>query len=508
MIVMKSLPLSYKKLLEKNKKLTLLGSVQGTMSWDMETMMPPRAVGLRSEQMALLSSIFHKSATSPEIGSLLAEVMKKGNFDMLGQIEKRNVELIKKSYDERTKIPTELVEKIAKQRAVSVNVWKKAKKKQDYSMFRPELEKNIDLSKKLAEILMKVKDAKSLYDALLDDYEPKITTDAIAKIFSKLQNELRVIISKCENSGIQVEEIKKSASIDAQKKIAGMLAEFAGYDITSDNAGGRIDETEHPFTQGYFDDVRITTHYYENNIFSSIFSTLHEMGHAIYEQNIDQKLKYQPVGSACSYGIHESQSRFLENMVGRSKEFWTFFLPNINSVTCLDLDMEKLLLYVNRVRPSKIRIEADEVTYGLHIITRFEIERDMFSGKLDACDLPNVWNSKYKEYLGLEIKNDSEGVMQDMHWASNLFGYFPSYALGNIYGGQMLGAMNKKFPNWKEDLSKGDLTKERIWIKKNIYDNCKIYDPADLIKKITGKPVSVEPFVNYLKKKFGAIYGF
>ena len=246
--------------------------------------------------------------------------------------------------------------------------------------------------------------------------------------------------------------------VESQRKIAQLLTQtrirhhFA-------QRGGRVDETEHPFTSGYYDDVRITTHYYPNNFASSIFSVLHESGHAIYEQNLPQQWMYQPIGSTCSYGIHESQSRFYENIVGRSREFWSGFLTQIQEVAPLlaAVDLDTFLYAVNRVARSKIRIEADEVTYSLHIIIRFEIERDLFADKITVDELPQVWNQKYSDYMEVEISNDSEGVMQDTHWASGLYGYFPSYALGNIYDGQIIGALTKSLPNWRSQITEGQL---------------------------------------------------
>ena len=247
--------------------------------------------------------------------------------------------------------------------------------------------------------------------------------------------------------------------VEEQRKITQLITQTLGYDTASPNAAGRVDETEHPFTSGYYDDVRITTHYYPNNFASSIFSVLHESGHAIYEQNLKPEWQYQPVGSPCSFGIHESQSRFYENIIGRSNEFWTSFLPKVKQAapSLSKLDLNTFIQTINKMERSKIRIEADEVTYSIHIIIRFELERDLFAGKIKIDELPQAWNQKYSDYLGVEIQNDSEGVMQDTHWASGLYGYFPSYALGNIYDGQILAAITKTLPNWRSQVANGEL---------------------------------------------------
>ena len=284
-----------------------------------------------------------------------------------------------------------------------------------------------------------------------------------------------------------------------------------GYDLMSKEAGGRIDETEHPFTTGYYDDVRITTHYHEERFASSIFSVLHEGGHALYEQNLPRDWMYQPVGSACSMGLHESQSRFVENIVGRSMEFWSHFLPELKGLTgdaLSDVGVDAFVHAINRVAPSKIRIEADEVTYGLHIIIRFEMERDLFAGELTVAELPEVWNGKYREHLGVEVENDSEGVMQDTHWASGLFGYFPSYALGNIYSGQILAAMERDLPDWRSRVAAGSFSEVKGWLVEHIHRHGNLYDPPDLIRAVSGEELTIKPFLRYLDEKYSKLYGY
>jgi carboxypeptidase Taq len=237
---------------------------------------------------------------------------------------------------------------------------------------------------------------------------------------------------------------------------------------------------------------------------------LHESGHAIYEQNLPTEWQYQPVGSPCSYGIHESQSRFYENFVGRSKELWTSFLPKVKQTapSLAGLDLDEFVQAINQVERSKIRIEADEVTYSIHIIIRFELERDLFGGKISVAELPQVWNQKYADYLGVEVKNDSEGVMQDTHWASGLYGYFPSYALGNIYDGQLCSAITQALPSWQSDLAKGKLAPINAWLKENIHLRGDLYDPEELIKLATEKSLDSAPFITYLNQKYGKLYGF
>ena len=504
---------AYERLLNRIKDLIVLSSAQSVVHWDMETMMPPKAVELRSQQLALLSRISHRMSTAPEIGKLLKEIMASPQYDAFSEVAKRNVFLMKKGYDEQTALPEKLVSEIAMQQAVTVNTWKKAKKAQSFAVLKPELEKLVALSKQAAQILMRVKEASTPYDALLDDYEPKMTADAIAATFNPLQRGLVKLLEKIQSTQKQPDTsiLHIRIPVEKQREIAQTLTRTLGYDTASPTAGGRIDETEHPFTSGYYDDVRITTHYHPDNYASAVFSVLHETGHAIYEQNINPDWKYQPTGSPCSFGIHESQSRLYENIIGRSQEFWTYMLPKLKQIASpalADVSVNQFVHAVNKVETSKIRIEADEVTYNLHVIIRFQIEKDLFSDKTDVHELPETWNQKYTEYLGVKVENDSEGVMQDTHWASGLYGYFPTYAIGNIYTGQLLATLKKDMPNWSQRLAQGNLEDIKQWLTKNVYSYGDLYDPADLIQKVTGKKLDAEPYLKYLREKYSELHGF
>ena len=397
---------AYKELLSKTEDISVLGTAEGIIHWDMETMMPPGAVEQRSMQLSLLTRIHHQMSTDPKIGTLLASIQSSPEYESMGQAEKRNIYLINKSYREQTSLPEKLVAEIAKQEAITVNVWKKAKAQKNFSVFKPSLQKLLDLSIEAAEILMKVKETKTPYEALIDNFEPKMTASTITSTFNQLQGGLKQLISKIQSSESKPETsmLCQPVPVENQRQIAQLLTQTLGYDTSSPEARGRIDETEHPFTEGYYDDVRITTHYYPNNFASSIFSVLHESGHARYEQNLNPKWKFQPIGSPCSFGIHESQSRFYENVIGRSKEFWMGLMPKIKKAapSLSNLELDKFVKAINKVELSKIRIEADEVTYNLHIVVRFEIERDLFAGKIKVNELPEIWNQKYAEYLGHE----------------------------------------------------------------------------------------------------------
>jgi carboxypeptidase Taq len=508
-----SLVSSYKKLLERTKDMVTLGSATSILHWDMETKMPPKGIKMRSMQLAMLSRIGHKMSTDPEIGRLLKACLEHPEYENLGLIQKRNLFLIKKDYDEQTKLPEELVVEISKQTALTIDTWKKAKASKDFDKFKPELKKLFNLKKQAAEILMKVKETDTPYDAMLDIFEPKITTQQVTKVFNELRTGLISVLNKCQSSAKQPDTtiLERNVSVETQQKIGKLLADFLGYDVASPAAGGRIDETEHPFTTGYYDDVRITTHYYPNKFASSVFSVMHEAGHALYEQNLKPEWMFQPVGDTCSMGFHESQSRFVENIVGRSPEFWTHFFPTLKKLTgntLSDVGLDSFVHAINHVTPSKIRVEADEVTYGLHVIIRFNIERDLFAEKIQIDELPQVWNEAYRQYLGVTVENDSEGVMQDTHWASGLYGYFPSYALGNIYSGQLLATMQQAIPDWQTQLASGNFSNIKQWLVNNVHSNGNLYSPTELIKKVTGKQLSVDSYLNYLNNKYSRLYGY
>ena len=502
---------AYKQLLIKCKDMILLSNATGIIHWDMETYMPPKAVEQRSEELSLLSRIHHQMATDPEIGRLLNIIQNSTIVNSFDQVKKRNLQLIEKSYNEQSALPEKLVSDLAMQEAVTVNSWKKAKAQRDFILFKPDLQKLFELKKKAAEILMEVKKTKTPYEALIDNFEPKMPAEKITSTFKTLLEGLRKLITQIE--GAQTKNFKTLSlhvPIENQRIIAQLITQKLGYDTTSTLACGRVDETEHPFTTGYCDDVRITTHYYPNNFASSIFSVLHETGHALYEKNLNRQWQYQPVGTPCSFGIHESQSRFYENIIGRSEEFWRTFLPEIKlaapSLAVLGLD--QFIQYMNKVQRSKIRIEADEITYNFHIIIRFEIERDLFAEKITISELPEVWNQKYTDYLGVRVENDSEGVMQDTHWASGYFGYFPSYALGNIYCGQLTSALTEDLPMWRTQIANGKLEEVNNWLKNRIHEKGDLYDPEELIKITTGKELDSEPYLQYLKQKYGTLYDF
>jgi len=503
---------SYSELLAKVRDLMILGTAESVIHWDMETMMPPAAVKQRSLQLEILARIGHQMSTDPQIGNLIKSIQSNANFEALGREEKRNIYLINKSYLEQTSLPEKLVTDLARQEAITVNTWKKAKSQKSFNLLKPEFQKLLDLNKQAADILMDVKETKTSYEALIDKFEPKMTVEKISQTFSKLQGNLKQLIEKIEETGKQpdIGILRQQVPLETQRQISQLITQTLQYDTSSPNACGRIDETEHPFTSGCYNDVRITTHYYLNDYVNSVFSILHESGHALYELNINPKWQYQPIGNTCSYGIHESQSRLYENIVGRSRDFWTGFLIKIQKIvpSFSLFDLDQFLNAINRIERSKIRVASDEISYNLHIIIRYELERDLFADKINVDELPQAWNQKYTDYLDVKIENDLEGVMQDTHWSSGLYGYFPSYSLGNIYSGQIFQAITRDLPNWRNQLAVGNLTEFNAWLKHNIHSKGNLYDPEELIKQATGRGLDPQPYLEYLTKKYSDLYGF
>ncbi len=502
----------YADLLSRFKDLVLFGCTSNLLQWDMETYMPPGAFELRGQQFALVSRLEHRASTDPAVGRLIERIENHPGYPALDEVKKRNVYLIKKNYREKTALPVDLVSEIAKQQSIAYQAWIKAKSLKDFSVFKPELEKMFGLKLRAAEMLKDVKETRTIYDALLDDFEPKVGEDVISAVFGELKGLLLPVIRRCtESPGWPDRSVLGfRVPVAAQKEISRSLAGLIGYDITSKEARGRIDEAEHPFTAGYYDDVRITTHYREDDFVSSLCSVLHEGGHAMYDQGLRREWIYTPVGAASSYGFHESQSRFVENMVGRSLEFWEYYLPELKRIVgapAAGLTPADVFRALNAVTPSKIRVEADEATYALHVIIRFEIERDLFAGKIAVGDLPQVWNQKYADYLGVRVEDDAEGVLQDVHWSQGYFGYFPSYALGNIYSGQILHRLEGEEPGWRSLLASGDFQRIRRWLNENVHAYGNLYDPLDMLKKITGEDINPRHFVDYLNEKYARVYG-
>lgn len=482
-------------------KIEYLNSACGLLEWDTEVFIPSNGVGYRSEVMGYLSGELYKLQTSEKIREF-AEYF--DQFDNLEDDVFSMVENARKQYDETKKVPEDRFVEYSILISNAGAVWQEAKAKSDFNIFKPYLKRIVDFQKELVSY-WGYHDNK--YDTLLDLYEAGITTEKLDKTFGELKDSIVVLLNKIKKSNVKINEeiFKKNFSIEDQKEFCNFVIQKMGYDLKS----GRVDESEHPFTTQFCNkDVRITNHYYENEFRSAVFSAIHEAGHAIYEQDIPDNFKGTLLGHGTSMGVHESQSRFYENILGRSKEFWTYFYPEVvNRFPQFEsVSFEDFYKGINIVKPSLIRTESDELTYSIHIIIRYEIEKALINDEIKVEELPQIWNEKYKEYLGIEPKNDAEGILQDMHWSGGSFGYFPSYALGNLYGAQFSNKMDKDIPNLPENIEKGNLDIVHKWLKENIHKYGSIYKPSELIKMVTGEELNGKYFIEYLNKKYSEIY--
>ncbi|HWA52450.1 MAG TPA: carboxypeptidase M32 [Patescibacteria group bacterium] len=463
------------KLQEKYKEISLLSDIQAILSWDEEVNMPEKAAENRGEQTAFLVS-------------LLADKWQDKTFqDLISKEKNKNTKrILERSLKIYNKIPKKLLIEESKLISESFTAWVEARKKKDFNIFAPYLEKLIYISRKKAKYLGYKNNP---YDALLDLHEPGLTAEFVENLFSKLTPQLLEIIKNIKQTK---KHTKFNMNINKQKEIAGFVLQKMGYDFNA----GRMDVAPHPFetTLGRFD-VRITNRYDEKSL-ESLTGAMHEGGHALYEQGADLKYENTPLDHGVSLGIHESQSRFWENMIGRSRQFCKYISSKYN------LTPDEIYNLLNKVEKSFIRVDADEVTYNLHIAIRFEIENDLINGKIKVKDLPEVWNSKMKKYLGITPKNNSEGVLQDIHWAHNSFGYFPTYTLGNLYAGQWYYFLKKDIKNFDKLVESGNFKPILNWLRKNIHQYGSFYYPDELVKRVTGESLNPDYFVNYLKEKY------
>jgi carboxypeptidase Taq len=495
---------AYDELLERLRDIDLIGQIGGLVSWDQEVLMPPKAAGLRAEQLAWISKTGHQRLTDPRIGELLDELEV---IDSLDDVQTANVRLARESYDKATKLPTEFVEEMAKHRSKAQISWSEARAKDDFSIFRDNLAKSIDLARRKADYLGY---DELRYDALLDIYESGLTVARVDPLFAGLRDSVAPLIKAVVESGNRpdiswVED--NSWGQPGQEALSQGVSEAIGFDFSA----GRRDASTHPFCGGPNpDDVRWTTRYSESDPFGSLYGSMHETGHGTYEQGRRRDLDFQPAGEANGLGVHESQSRLWENQIGRSREFCEWALPmwqkhfpqNMDGV-----DSEALWQAVNLVEPSLIRVEADEATYNMHIMIRYELEKKLIAGDLEIDDLPNAWDDMYEEFLGIRAPNRTLGVLQDIHWSMGAFGYFPTYTLGNLYSAQLLAAARKDLPDHDEQMRCGEFGPLLDWMREHVHQRGSILEPADLIEEATGSPPSPDAFVDYLKDKVERLYG-
>jgi len=495
---------AYDELLERLRDIDLIGQIGGLVSWDQEVLMPPKAAALRAEQLAWISKTGHQRLTDPRIGELLDELE---STDGLDDVQAANVRLARESYDKATKLPTEFVEEMAKHRSRAQISWSEARAKDDFSIFRDDLAKAIDLARRKADYLGY---DELRYDALLDIYESGLTVARVDPLFAGLRNNVAPLIKAVVEGGSRpdtswVEDNQWDQP--GQEALSQGVSEAIGFDFSA----GRRDSSTHPFCGGTNpDDVRWTTRYSESDPFGSLYGSMHETGHGTYEQGRRRDLDFQPAGEANGLGVHESQSRLWENQVGRSREFCEWALPLWQKHFPENMDgvgSEALWQAVNLVEPSLIRVEADEATYNVHIMIRYEIEKQLIAGDLEVDDLPDAWDDMYEEFLGIRAPNRALGVLQDIHWSMGAFGYFPTYTLGNLYAAQLLAAARRDLPDHDEQIRRGEFAPLLTWMREHVHQRGSILEPADLVEEATGSPPSPEAFVDYLKDKVKRLYG-
>jgi carboxypeptidase Taq len=489
------------------RKIAYFQHASGVLYWDYRTTVPSKGVDQRSEVLGFLATEIYRLTVAPEMDRFVNELSADAGLAGLDPVIARSVREYQKEYDRMKKIPAAVYQEYAVLTAKAEHVWETAKAGADFRLFEPYLTKIVDFNRRFAELWGYQGHP---YDALLDPYEPGLTVAQLDQLFAELLRATVALLRRIQSGGKTVNAPFLQGRF--AKEHQGTLGRFFLREIGFDFAAGNLAESVHPFTGGanHPGDVRLTTHYYEDNPLSSIFSCIHEGGHGIYEQNIDPKLLNTPLGTGASMGIHESQSRFYENIIGRSRNFWRRYHPVVQAVFPEELrgvGPDDFYRGVNRVQPSLIRVEADELTYNLHIILRYEIEKALIGGKCRVTELPALWNEKMKRYLGVQPRNDAEGVLQDTHWSGGSFGYFPTYSIGNIYSAQFSAAMERTGLNPDELVAAGDFGRIKQWLGRRIHRYGKSMTPAEILKEAIGETIDAGYLIRYLERKYGEIYG-
>lgn len=489
----------------EQKELTSYGGIAALLGWDQMTYMPPKGSEGRAEQLALISRLVHEKVTSETFYHHLQKL--RYAEDTLS--EKDRIVVKKLSYDveKARKIPSSFVEKMTKTTSMAYAVWQEARGKNNFSLFKPHLERIVELERQYCEY---IKLPGHPYNSLLDEYEQGMTVEVLQREFRILRSHLVEVLQKITGSTVYQKQHRTNMIFDVtvQKKLCDFL--FSRLNLPLDRA--RLDVSTHPFTTSMGDDdVRFTTNFEHEGFLSSFFSTMHEAGHALYELGILKgDYKDTVISDAPSLGIHESQSRFWENMIARSRPFWTYFSQVFQTIApdvCRGSTPEIWYRSVNEVRPSLIRVEADELTYCLHVILRFELELDLLEGKITVAELPGCWNQKMTEFLGVTPKTDSEGVLQDMHWSGGDFGYFPTYAIGTIYASQLFSQLSQEHQSVQDDIAKGDFTAIQTWLSKHVYQYGSLMTADEIIQNTCGEGLNSKVFLAYLKEKYYPLYG-
>ncbi len=482
-----------------------LGRIAELLEWDQETMMPPKGVPWRAEQLATLKGILHERLTAPRVGDLLKQVEDEGG--QLSDVDAAIVREMRRAYDREVKLPAELVRELARATSEALATWRRARAEASFALFADDLARVVELKRQVAE---HVGYRAEPYDALLDEYEPGMTAAELETMFANLRAETVALLDEIRRAPRQVDRsvFEREYDLDAQWRFGQEVLRWIGYDFEA----GRQDKSTHPFCTHFgTGDVRITTRLHPRDLGQALFGSMHEGGHAMYEQGIGPSVQRSVIGSGVSLGVHESQSRLWENCVGRSRAFWEYALPRARELfpsQLADADVDTVWRAANKVEPSFIRVEADEVTYNLHIALRFEVERKILRREVETKDLPTLWNESMTQMLGITPANDAEGVLQDIHWASGLVGYFPTYSLGNLYAAQIWAAIGRDLPDRDARIAAGDFGPILAWLRDRIHQHGGTYLPADLIERATGERPNARYLSAYLRAKYAAVYGF
>ncbi|NBG89307.1 carboxypeptidase M32 [Isachenkonia alkalipeptolytica] len=496
-----------KRYMEISSKIQHYREMAGLAHWDMATYAPKEGRNIRSEALGTLSTEAFKMSVSPEMQHLLGEFSREKYYNELPEKYQKSIEKDVKHLEKFQKIPEEEYRDYVILTSRAQNIWEKAKADDDFEIFRPYLEKIVDFNRRMSERLGYEGHA---YNALLDRFEEGMTVEKLDAIFGELKEGVLNILNKIQNASKKPNKRLESVKlpVEKQKILSEKILKKIGYDFEC----GRLDESIHPFTIGLNPkDVRVTTRYQEDFFKTALFGTIHEGGHGMYEQNIPMELFKTSAGSAASTGMHESQSRFWENVVGRSEFFWKGLLPEFQELfqeEVKNVSLEEMVEYINIVEPSMIRVEADELTYSLHIILRYELEKDLIGGKISVEELPERWNEKMEDILGIKPRDNREGVLQDMHWAGGMIGYFPTYALGNLYALQLTKTLQEDVPEFNSHIEHQNFAPIKEWMVKKVHHRGSLRTAEELIEEITGEGLTVKPYLSYLDEKYQKIYQY
>ncbi|HEU4963677.1 MAG TPA: carboxypeptidase M32 [Bacilli bacterium] len=487
------------------KRMKHLEEAANLIYWDLRTGCPKKGVPQRSETVGMLSTDLFKMSISEEMGRMLDALSASDVLDQLDPITRASVLERKKDYDLNRKIPTDKYQEYVVLCSQAEHAWQEAKANNDFDNFAPYMEKIVATLREFIEIWGY---EENKYDALLDQYEPGMTVSKIDAIFQPLREGTVALLKQVKAAQAPDKKFLDQEFPKAQQR---EFSEFILREIGYDFDAGRLDESAHPFASGLNPgDVRVTTRFLPNDFQSALFGTIHECGHALYEQNLSHDLLNTFLCTGTSMGIHESQSRFWENMIGRSQEFWSNYYEKLKEKFPQQFEgvgLEDFYKAINTAEPSLIRTEADELTYNLHIMIRYEIEKDLINGKIEVRDLPRVWNEKMEEYLGITPPNHTDGVLQDIHWSGGAFGYFPSYTLGNIYAAMFENTLRKEIPDYKAQVARGDMSQVKAWLTEKVYRHGKSKLPKEIMVDTTGEEINSEYLLRYLEDKYKAVYG-